>query len=604
MSRKRILAPQEHEERVRWFDAVLFVLIALASHLLFQQVDILHTAGASFALLNGHILDFYSYVAAKIWSAMYMPTQYILFAIWNLPLKILGIQTEVTTSVPFGVQLYYTGLPILAYAMSALLLEKICMLVGFSKNKSRIAAYAFAASPIAFFSQFIFGQYDSLTVFFILLGTYFYLKDQDLGFVASFAVAMTCKYFALLIFVPMLLLKEKNVWKILLKGAGFFVPFLLETLFYLQDRRMLSDVTRFNATGYIFNVSFDTGFRQTISLVMLGFVAVCAWAFFTDPRNRTELFQWMVYFLSLVMFLTFGLSMWHPQWLILAVPYLVLGTMMHRRSDVFWLLDLVMMLCFVWFTVRFWQYEIDQNLMRAGILSGMIGERYNAALSMQDIYRINDVSLPFSVISAIFLVNGLFKHPKYLVEPAEKEKAEIGVLRLRFIAGVCLFIVPALLCLGSMLKQPFAFSSWIQKAHDAQWVLELKDASSPIEQHFDARKPSVERLDIKFETHDIARKGQICVELWDGTTDTKQGSFTAPMQDIRNAVRTTLTFDAVPLEEGHDYYWRLWLEPEEDGFTGIYYMPEDWLEEIVVGWDAYYEGTEQPYYFAMDAYGR
>ena len=47
-----------------------------------------------------------------------------------------------------------------------------------------------------------------------------------------------------------------------------------------------------------------------------------------------------------------------------------------------------------------------------------------------------------------------------------------------------------------------------------------------------------------------------------------------------------------------------WLEPEEDGFTGIYYMPEDWLEEIVVGWDAYYEGTEQPYYFAMDAYGR
>ena len=190
------------------------------------------------------------------------------------------------------------------------------------------------------------------------------------------------------------------------------------------------------------------------------------------------------------------------------------------------------------------------------------------------------------------------------MQPEEKEKAEIGVLRLRFIAGVCLFIVPALLCLGSMLKQPFAFSSWIQKAHDAQWVLELKDASSPIEQHFDARKPSVERLDIKFETHDIARKGQICVELWDGTTDTKQGSFTAPMQDIRNAVRTTLTFDAVPLEEGHDYYWRLWLEPEEDGFTGIYYMPEDWLEEIVVGWDAYYEGTEQPYYFAMDAYGR
>ncbi len=593
------------EEQIRWFDVVLLVLLALASHLLFQQVDILHTGGASFAYLNGHISDFYSYVASKIWSAMYMPTTYILFAIWNLPLKLLGIQTEVITHVPYGIQLWYSALPILAYALSALMIQRICQVAGFSRKKARIAAYAFASAPLAFFSQFIFGQYDSLTLFFMLLGTYYYLKNRTFRFVLFFSIAMTCKYYALLIFIPMLVLKEKKILRIILQAAGFMVPFVLETLFYLQDKKMLNDITRFNATGYIFNVSLDTGFRQSISLVILGFVAVCAWAFFTNPKDQTELFRWMIYFSSLVIFLTFGLSMWHPQWLILAVPYMVLGSMMHKRSDVFWILDLILMVCFVWFTVRFWQYELDQNLMRAGVLAPVIGERYNAALTMQDFYRINDVSMPFSIVSSILLVNALFKHPRFQVEsPAQADKSYPGLLRTRFLIGVALFIVPALLCLNSMLRSPYAFSSWIQKAHSADWVLELREEGPEITQTFIPAKETVERLDLKMENHDVARKGQIRITLSDVTDAKTLGEYSLDMTQIRNAVKTTVTFDPVPLNMTHTYQWTLRAHPEEDGFTGIYYLPRNELEEQVYGWNACADGTEQEFYFAMDAFGR
>ena len=46
-------------------DYILFAVCALICFLVFQQGDIRHTAGCSFAYLQGHILDFYEWNVKK-----------------------------------------------------------------------------------------------------------------------------------------------------------------------------------------------------------------------------------------------------------------------------------------------------------------------------------------------------------------------------------------------------------------------------------------------------------------------------------------------------------------------------------------------------------
>ena len=585
---------------IRWYDWLIFFLVALGCHLIFQQPDIRHTGGAGIAYLNGHILDFYSYNKARIGGCAYMPTTYILFAIWNIPLRVLGFVTDSTMNVGFWVTFWYTLLPILAYMGCSVILFKLAELMGFSSGKARIAAYGFATAPIGFYSQFIFGQYDSLTLFFTLLGVYYFFRRDNVRFVLFFGIAITCKYFAFLIFLPMLLLREKKVWGIIRKGIGVAIPFALEIALYLPDKAMRSSVGGFGAVGYIFNVSLNTGYND-ISLVLVLWVALCAWAFFTNPGSGFEEFKWFIYLESLVCFLTFGLSMWHPQWLLLAMPFLLLGTMMHRRSDVFWLLDIVLMGAYLIFVLNFWVNALDQELLRYGLLGSLIGNRVNVGLTMQKFTIIHDLMKSYSAVSALFLVNALFKHPKYLMEsPEENTPDHVGLIRLRFLGGIALFLVPAMICVYSMLQQPYPNVNVITAAHDPSWV-EFFEPDSVFEQHFTATKETAERLDAKFDTKSTPRQGTFRAELVDCETEETLTVVTSDLSTLREYVRESFAFEPVALTTGHEYKWVLSIQAESEGATGLYYEPTRGARE---GLEADVNGEKQQYTFALETLGR
>ena len=83
-----------------FWDYLIFLILAGICFLSFQQNDLLHTAGCSYGYLNGHILDFYDYCGEFEIHPSYMPSMYLLFAIWNIPMRILGIVTVPTENLP------------------------------------------------------------------------------------------------------------------------------------------------------------------------------------------------------------------------------------------------------------------------------------------------------------------------------------------------------------------------------------------------------------------------------------------------------------------------------------------------------------------------
>ena len=68
-------------------------------------------------------------------------------------------------------------------------------------------------------------------------------------------------------------------------------------------------------------------------------------------------------------------------------------------------------------------------------------------MSMRSLFKIHDQKMMFSIISGIFLVNAIFKHPKFCENDFKKDvDKHWNLIRARFIIGVSIFVVPALIC--------------------------------------------------------------------------------------------------------------------------------------------------------------
>lgn len=184
-------------------DILIFFILAIICFFPFQQGDLIHTSTASISYLNGHFKDFYKITKDSLGFVNYLPTIYIIFGIWNIPMKLFGVITGPTWHPSLLFLLWNKLLATIFYFAVAYLIYKICTRIGFGNKKAKLCMYAFVGMPIAFFNQFIFGQYDSITLFFTMLGIYFYFDDKDKNgekkFLACFSVAMTLKY---IIFFP------------------------------------------------------------------------------------------------------------------------------------------------------------------------------------------------------------------------------------------------------------------------------------------------------------------------------------------------------------------------------------------------------------------
>src|SRR6185503_5459067 len=197
------------------------------------------TSSTSYAYLNGHIADFYAYNNKILpgWE-YYLPLIYILFAIWNTPLRLLGLTHDVARiGISLSlVELAWTKLLIVIfYFATAYIIFLIAKSISGRPQKAKYVAVIFATSPIAIFGAFIMGEYDIISVFFTMLGFYFYVKHDYLKFSLFFSLAISFKMFPFVIFIPLLLLVEKRILHLLKYGVIAVAATLLQIVIYYNN---------------------------------------------------------------------------------------------------------------------------------------------------------------------------------------------------------------------------------------------------------------------------------------------------------------------------------------------------------------------------------
>ena len=360
------------------FFFLIYVVSILLCFLVFKQSDLTHTYTSSYAYLSGHFYDFYDYNKPYMERNDYLPLMYIFFAIWNLPLKLLGLITPADMGlavwqVSTPIEIMWSKLLLSTFFLGCIVMVgKISQLINVRQgSEDGVSPKAlFATSPIAIFVVFIFSQYDVIGVFFTLLGLYFYFQRKFMLFAFFFSVAISFKYFACIIYLPLVLIIEKRPLHIVKYGLiGLLITALQIGAYWHSD---IFQNSFFLLAGDKADQAIHKGKAIYIALI---YAILCFYTYFSKFKLTLSDRSWAqntILVCTLAYGLMFALVNWHPQWLLILMPFFALAVSFINHKKTFIGLEILAYIAFIWICVNVYARNVDVTMAQEGILSSYI----------------------------------------------------------------------------------------------------------------------------------------------------------------------------------------------------------------------------------------
>lgn len=408
---------------------VACIIIPAIIFLLFLYTDVMETTRHGLtlwnALFSGRLSDFYIMNSNITISdqfgisiaAIYDLPVYIVTAIWNLPLwiyekitgsyaldSIVGVLWAKSISVPFLIGIF-------------LCMTKIGEKVKGDTYPWTLSLMMMMTSVFLFTPVLVMGQYDSMALLFIMLGVLYYIEGDMRRFIFWFAIAMPFKLFALFVFIPLLLLKEKrvlNVFIYVVSGCAFLVICkLIKGLFFVQDTSG-ADYVSGHLMTFIFQSQLGLVYGSSSIFVLL-FLGVCLFCYFKKTPDKDEMGRWALYISFLGLLTFFVGSLTHPQWSLLLLPFVVLLVCCAKEDQIKngLLLDTILStgLLLAQIVYYFWVFNVKTSVFTlAGKMfySGQKDLNYSLRDLLSSIFQGIDVSNLNLIGGGIFWAGSLF----------------------------------------------------------------------------------------------------------------------------------------------------------------------------------------------------
>ena len=326
-------------ERPGLVDWALLGIILLGAYVFFLYGDVRATFEHSFnfldSVLQGRIGDFYR-IAIEHTStghpAVYDIPLYLLFGLWNLPTYIIYRITGFQYLLSTPAQLWLKTMMVLAALLAAKVLVDIARDLGVSRQRSKWVAFFFLSSMTLFVPVFVIVQYDIIMIVFILLGLRAYLRGRLGRFLLWFAIANTLKLFALFIFVPLLLLREKRLRLVALQVVVGLIGLVGCRAIYHGNVAykastggfMSSMLQRLTAVGVPWQSSM-------IPIFVVFMVGIVIFAYLRRPQGTKALAADAVY-ICMAIYLVFATVVpLNPYWAVMVSPFAVLIIFLNPR---------------------------------------------------------------------------------------------------------------------------------------------------------------------------------------------------------------------------------------------------------------------------------
>ncbi len=403
------------ELRWHWLAAGL---LALAAFFCFVHYDLWETSAHSALFLEsiftGEPRSFYGLVAAGnnpydyVNNANYNPAMYSVFALAELPVYLLY---RALGSLPPQALLGFVAKAVCAafYAGCVLLMPALGKVAGLSEKDAAYAALFFALWPPAFFSCFVMGQYDVICLFLMLAGFLCWTQGWMWPFALFFGAAFAAKSFPALLFLPLLLLREKRPLRLLLYGGASLWLLLPTGLLY---RGLTLGAADFNTlmAQRLFATRLMGGREIPLFALLFGLLCVVCWFWRPAQEKMVRSGLW----LGLCTFgLLFLLAEWHPQWLILLTPFVVLTTLLEKQRIYWFFADILFCLGFFLVTAAAFPAQAEANMLYFGLPGRLFGFVFGGAGIMQKLVGLWPLAayLPMAVFGAAVLAQMVLKMP-------------------------------------------------------------------------------------------------------------------------------------------------------------------------------------------------
>lgn len=374
---------------------------------LFKQSDLTLTNNASFAYLYGHFGDFYDYNRPLFTGNNYLPVFYWILALWNIPLKLLGLAPEITTQswmLSTQIQTIWSKLLLAIFFFASVrCLGQISDQISKYSPQETIdhsgisSKYLFATSPIGIFAVFIFSGYDIFGVYFTLLGLRAYLAKDFKKFVFWFSMAISFKYFAAFIYLPLVLIIEKRLAYLVLYGL-FGIAFSgIQFWMYWH-----SEAFHLGIFGMISEKTGGHGITLRFMVANLIYGMMCVYLYFSKFRFSTNLNAWCQRAIFVCIFsyaLFFSWTLWHPQWLLIITPFICLSYLFIRSTKLFFVIEILGYLGFAIFTMNNWAGNVDNTMIYNGVFGGLFPK---STVLMSDVINRNWMPLSRTLLYASF----------------------------------------------------------------------------------------------------------------------------------------------------------------------------------------------------------
>ena len=561
--------------------AVLFVLCA--------HSDVKLTGNRS-VLMYEHFTDFYqaSYEQSGGYWANYLPSTFVAYAIWNLPLYLTGHAPEAILTNSFINIMWYKLLPVILYFITAQLMYRIGKEMGFGEKKSLLCKFAFLVFPMGVFSQFIFSQYDIFTVFFMVLGFYLFLKGKMWQFALAFGMAATFKYHAVLYFLALLLLKEKKIRNLIRYTVLMALPLAVEILPNLGSEAFRRNVFGFGALEYV-QKPFALGFFSGINLLAAVAAFVLVWAYQRKAETKGELESWAVFFCVAVSFAIFGFSTWNPQWILLMAPFLVLNIMISGNGNLLLMVTNIFMLAMYIFCS---QSMVDERVLNSGILKYILKDR-EFAVRMWDLYRFHDQELLCTAMWIVLVIYVVFGHPRYHSRKGTAvAKGLVWQIRSAFLFGVAAFVIPMLVCAMGVLQGKMNFFDNSRQNMEMENVVMLEE-NQPVVQEFTADGTTLSNIKIRVYTQVGAEPAGLNVTLRDKETGEMLYESKGDTYGIKeNTALYSFLKQPVSVESGKTYELEISSDAAAGSGIGLYCVTDKKGQELLTVAPAGEEGAD------------
>lgn len=276
----------------------LTAIVLLFSFTVFYYADFSDTLDNAIMLgdsiADGNFSGYYAYAAENahpntVYTANYNVFLYAIFLIWNLPTFIIHRISGFDYMTSVLALLWCKALIAAGIAASAFFLRKIVSLWVKNARALFTLTLLFCASSCVIFPALVTCQYDILSVAFTLAGLYCYLKGKHIPFLILFAVAVPLKMFALFAYIPLILLREKRIWAIVLKLIPAFAVNFIFSLPFRGDswyEVCLGSQNR-DAIKLILDSSVTFG-KLTFIPFIAAFLAICVVCYALSPDSRDD----------------------------------------------------------------------------------------------------------------------------------------------------------------------------------------------------------------------------------------------------------------------------------------------------------------------------